>query len=106
MRQVTPDLALELWSGESAHVRLVATSYPVRGLGDLATQVAALQDAMGKLARAADGEFDGMGPVRGGAVSERNGDLWRAAAHNKDDKTPSNIGIVLLFRQQFIHPLL
>ncbi len=36
MRQVTPDLAVELWPGQSAHVRLVATSYPVKvDLADL-----------------------------------------------------------------------
>jgi len=59
---VTPDLAVELWPGESAHVRLVATSYPVKvGLGELGALVEA--DAMGELARAADGELDGVGAV-------------------------------------------
>ena len=42
----------------------MATSYPVKvGLSDLGALVEALQDAMGELARAADGELEGMGPV-------------------------------------------
>ncbi len=59
-------------AGESVHVRLVATSYPVKvGVGELGALVEA--DAMGELARAADGELDGVGPVIDGTIGAKGG---------------------------------
>jgi hypothetical protein len=59
VRQVTPDLAVELWPGDGACVRLVATSYPVKvALADLGALTEALQEAISTLAEAADQTLD------------------------------------------------
>jgi hypothetical protein len=53
VRPVTGDLAIELWPGDIPHVRLVATSYPIRvSLDDMRALVEVLMAAAGDLADA------------------------------------------------------
>jgi hypothetical protein len=64
VRQVTPDLAVELWPGDGALVRLLSSSHPVKvALGDLGALTEALQEVVSALGEAADVELDAMGPV-------------------------------------------
>ena len=64
VRQVTHDLAIELWVGDGPHTRLVADSYPVKvALADLGALTEALKGAIEALAEAADQTLDHTGPV-------------------------------------------
>ena len=64
VRQVSDDLAVELWPGDGAHIRLVASSYPVKvALLEMGPLMEALKGAIEALAEAADSEVDAMGPV-------------------------------------------
>ena len=64
VRQITDDLSIELWPGDSAHVRLVATSYPLKvALTDLEALAKALEEANSALAQATDQTLDHTGPV-------------------------------------------
>ena len=64
MRRVTPDLAVELWPGDSLHIWLVATSYPVKiALTDLEALSSAIQDAVKALVQAEDVELGAEEPV-------------------------------------------
>lgn len=67
VRQVTSDLAIELWPGDGAHVQLVATSYPVKvALGNLEALRGVLAGAIEALDQAAGQELNAMGPVAKG----------------------------------------
>lgn len=57
VRPVTGDLAVELWPGDEPHMRLVATSYPIRvSLDDIRALIEVLTASAGDLANVvADG---------------------------------------------------
>jgi hypothetical protein len=61
---VTPDLVVELWPGDGAHIRLMASSYPVKvALADLGALTDVLRGAIEAMAEAADLELDHAGAV-------------------------------------------
>jgi hypothetical protein len=72
---MTPALAVVLCPAESAHVRLVATSYPVRVVvTDLEHFIDALVGALGELAKTAGVDLDVMGAVIEGERRVRGSD--------------------------------
>ena len=64
VRQVTDDVTVELWRGDGPHIRLVATSYPIRlALAELGALSGAIQDAIEAFDQAVDTELDTKGPL-------------------------------------------